>query len=52
VLDHGPGFAARVAESSGETGGWGLRVVEALADRWGMQCSAERTEVWFERDCP
>ena len=47
VLDVGQGFAWR-AEREGP-GGWGLQVVEELADRWGMQCSAERTEVWFER---
>jgi anti-sigma regulatory factor (Ser/Thr protein kinase) len=52
VLDHGPGFAARVQgakRSSG--GGWGLQLIEQLADRWGMQCSPQRTEVWFERQC-
>lgn len=49
VLDHGPGFAKRVAQA-----GWrsrGLRVIEQLSDRWGMQCSPDRTEVWFERQC-
>ena len=50
VLDHGPGFAARAQR--GKRGGWGLRLVEQLSDRWGMQCSPERTEVWFERHCP
>jgi len=50
VLDHGPGFATRVRERS-ESGGWGLRLVEQLADRWGMHCSPRRTEVWFERNC-
>jgi anti-sigma regulatory factor (Ser/Thr protein kinase) len=47
VLDHGPGFAARVQEAGQR--GWGLRVVEQLADRWGMRCSRQWTEVWFER---
>jgi anti-sigma regulatory factor (Ser/Thr protein kinase) len=50
VLDQGPGFAARVRE--GEHGGWGLRLVEQLSDRWGMECSPRRTEVWFECNCP
>jgi hypothetical protein len=27
----------------------GLLVVEQLADRWGMQHSPQRTEVWCER---
>lgn len=49
VLDHGAGFAARVREH--ESGGWGLRLIEQLSDRWGMQCSPRRTEVWFERNC-
>jgi anti-sigma regulatory factor (Ser/Thr protein kinase) len=48
VLDEGPGLAARVARG----GGWGLRVVEHLADRWGMERSATRNKVWFERHCP
>jgi anti-sigma regulatory factor (Ser/Thr protein kinase) len=49
VLDNGPGFAARTRER--ERGGWGLRLVEQLSDRWGMHCSPRRTEVWFERSC-
>jgi anti-sigma regulatory factor (Ser/Thr protein kinase) len=49
VLDHGPGFANRVAQARWR--GWGLRVIEQLSDRWGMQCSPDRTEVWFERQC-
>jgi anti-sigma regulatory factor (Ser/Thr protein kinase) len=47
VLDRGPGLAARVQNG----GGWGLCVVEQLADRWGMERSPEHTEVWFERRC-
>jgi anti-sigma regulatory factor (Ser/Thr protein kinase) len=49
VLDQGPGFAARVRDDV--PGGWGLRLVEQLSDRWGMECSPQRTEVWFERNC-
>lgn len=49
VRDHGPGFAARIRENA--RGGWGLRLVEQLSDRWGMACSPRRTEVWFERNC-
>jgi anti-sigma regulatory factor (Ser/Thr protein kinase) len=48
VLDQGPGFAARVQRAGRRA--WALRVVEQLADRWGMQCSPQRTEVWFERE--
>ena len=47
VLDHGEGFIGRTRRDG--PGGWGLQVVEQLADRWGMQCSPQRTEVWFER---
>ena len=50
VSDHGPGFATRARRTAGP-GGWGLQVVEQLADRWGMQHSPQRTEVWFERQC-
>jgi anti-sigma regulatory factor (Ser/Thr protein kinase) len=49
VLDHGRGFAT--GPWSHEPGGWGLQVVEQLSDRWGMQCSPQQTEVWFERHC-
>lgn len=47
VLDHGSGFAERVGQNESR-GGWGLRLVERLADRWGMRCSPQQTEVWFE----
>jgi anti-sigma regulatory factor (Ser/Thr protein kinase) len=49
VLDSGHGFARR-ARQAGPVG-WGLQVVEQLSDRWGMQTSPHRTEVWFERAC-
>jgi anti-sigma regulatory factor (Ser/Thr protein kinase) len=49
VLDHGHGFAAGTRNEG--PGGWGLQVVGQLADRWGMQCSPQQTEVWFERQC-
>jgi anti-sigma regulatory factor (Ser/Thr protein kinase) len=52
VLDHGAGFAARAGHGAAAGGGRGLQVVEQLADRWGMQRSPQRTEVWFERQCP
>jgi anti-sigma regulatory factor (Ser/Thr protein kinase) len=50
VLDHGEGFATGARENG--PGGWGLQVVEQLSDRWGLQRSPQRTEVWFERHCP
>jgi anti-sigma regulatory factor (Ser/Thr protein kinase) len=49
VMDHGHGFAGGARRQ--DPGGWGLQVVEQLSDRWGMQCSPQQTEVWFERHC-
>jgi anti-sigma regulatory factor (Ser/Thr protein kinase) len=49
VADAGPGF------DPGETGtpgpdhtGWGLYLVERLAERWGVTQNGEGTKVWFE----
>jgi anti-sigma regulatory factor (Ser/Thr protein kinase) len=52
VLDHGAGFATRFRKDRVEDspGSWGLQVVEQLSDLWGMECSPQRTEVWFVRD--
>lgn len=52
VHDHGARFATRVRTDRGSdgAGGWGLQVVEQLSDLWGMQCSPQRTEVWFVRE--
>jgi anti-sigma regulatory factor (Ser/Thr protein kinase) len=50
VLDHGRGFASGSRAQEGP-GGWGLHLVEQLSDRWGMRCSPQQTEVWFERHC-
>jgi two-component sensor histidine kinase len=46
VVDHGPGFPTRAALD--RDGGWGLRLVERLADRWGVERTREGTRVWFE----
>jgi anti-sigma regulatory factor (Ser/Thr protein kinase) len=46
VTDHGPGPAAR-EEFTGH-GGWGLKLVEKLARRWGIVRSPDATQVWFE----
>ena len=35
-------------ESDEPAGGWGLMLVGALADSWGVNCGVERTCVWFE----
>jgi len=52
VVDSGPGFD-RSAETAkpGVDGGWGLFLVERLADRWGTD-GEDETTVWFELDRP
>lgn len=48
VCDPGPGFEARVAiPTVGQSDGWGLFLVEQIADRWGVQGN-HHTCVWFE----
>jgi anti-sigma regulatory factor (Ser/Thr protein kinase) len=46
VLDRGPGFDPGVRHG---TSGFGLRLVEKLASRWGVE-RASGTLVWFEVD--
>lgn len=46
VADQGDGVPAIRAEAGDETGGWGLRIVEELALRWG--CFEGTTHVWAE----
>jgi len=47
VVDQGAGFipVARDRPAT-EVGGWGLHLVETLADRWGVHEGS--THVWFE----
>ncbi|MCA1678516.1 MAG: ATP-binding protein [Actinobacteria bacterium] len=48
VSDGGDGFQpARVDPSRKLTSGWGLYLVDALADRWGV-AQGKPTRVWFE----
>ena len=48
VSDGGRGFQpARVGPKRDLTSGWGLYLVDALADRWGV-AQGEPTRVWFE----
>jgi anti-sigma regulatory factor (Ser/Thr protein kinase) len=48
VSDAGPGFAPQERERPiDEPGGWGLVLVERLAERWGVEQDG-RTRVWFE----
>jgi anti-sigma regulatory factor (Ser/Thr protein kinase) len=45
VCDEGSGTPV-VRPEPGPDGGWGLRLVGALASRWGVR--EGRTQVWFE----
>ncbi len=49
VRDEGPGFDPSTTGAPGnDRGGWGLFLVERLADRWGTARDATGTRVWFE----
>jgi anti-sigma regulatory factor (Ser/Thr protein kinase) len=50
VIDGGAGVDVSV-RAPGAGGGWGLRLVDALADRWGV-AHDHGTRVWFELDRP
>ena len=52
VFDDGVGFrpsATRPDPNSSIAGGWGLWLVDQLADRWGVDCD-HSTRVWLEFD--
>lgn len=50
VSDPGPGFEPAERKPEDDPGsGWGLFLVEQLADRWGVDLNAG-TSVWFEID--
>ena len=49
VADEGPGFDPADTKPPGqERPGWGLFLVERLADRWGVNHAGRSTKVWFE----
>jgi anti-sigma regulatory factor (Ser/Thr protein kinase) len=49
VTDAGPGFdPAKTGSPSNDHTGWGLFLVERLAERWGVDKDGNRTKVWFE----
>jgi anti-sigma regulatory factor (Ser/Thr protein kinase) len=54
VTDWGPGFDgdARPRRPADAGGGWGLVLVERLADRWGVERDGDATVVWFELSMP
>jgi len=47
VTDHGPGFDPQIRH---EANGFGLRLVDKLASRWGVERLDAGTRVWFEVD--
>jgi anti-sigma regulatory factor (Ser/Thr protein kinase) len=51
VTDNGPGFEPdpNPTPHLDRPGGWGLCLVDRLADRWGVDCD-DATAVWFEVD--
>lgn len=52
VRDDGPGFAPeRIQRSPDQIGGWGLGIVQEVADRWGVDKNGGVC-VWFEIDGP
>jgi anti-sigma regulatory factor (Ser/Thr protein kinase) len=49
VADTGPGFDPQCIEHSGDDDtGWGLFLVQRLADRWGVRHDGPSKRVWFE----
>jgi anti-sigma regulatory factor (Ser/Thr protein kinase) len=49
VSDEGPGFEPiNRIEGQDEASGWGLFLVDRLANRWGVARGDEATRVWFE----
>lgn len=49
VVDEGPGFEPTPrTEDSRVDSGWGLFLVERLANRWGVVRDGAITRVWFE----
>ena len=49
VTDEGPGFdPVKAGKPREDHTGWGLFLVERLADRWGVAREGRATRVWFE----
>jgi anti-sigma regulatory factor (Ser/Thr protein kinase) len=48
VIDNGPGFdQVAIHPQHPNQSGWGLAIVDQLADRWGVERNGHTT-VWFE----
>jgi anti-sigma regulatory factor (Ser/Thr protein kinase) len=48
VLDEGTGFTAEAPLEGNEAGGWGLALVDRIADRWAIAPTGSGTCAWFE----
>jgi two-component sensor histidine kinase len=48
VSDEGVGFTADAPLKRSEAGGWGLALVDRIADRWAVTPTASGTCAWFE----
>ena len=46
VRDSGPGFSPEAHTGNGSNGGFGLAIVAALADEWGVDHGADGCTVW------
>ncbi len=51
VSDRGAGFDLAGPPTPGDASGWGLFMVDRLADRWGVETDGN-TRVWFELTRP
>jgi anti-sigma regulatory factor (Ser/Thr protein kinase) len=52
VFDEGNGFTSDGPRAEGEkSGGWGLFLVDQIADRWGITSTGSGTCVWLEIRC-
>jgi anti-sigma regulatory factor (Ser/Thr protein kinase) len=53
VTDSGPGFEPKISTPTMyQHSGWGLYLLDQLADRWGVEPSDHDVSVWFELDLP
>ena len=51
VHDPGRGFTPRAPKPDpARASGWGLYLVDELADRWGVDGAERGTRIWFELD--
>ena len=51
VSDEGAGFTAEAPLEHDQADGWGLALVDRIADRWAITPTASGTCAWFELRC-